>query len=76
MTIPKGCALSPDYVPVIDWSDLLKSAYRSIKSSENRERGMLSADPRERIRTSGYIPGMGKGKPLDAAKIRKNSKLG
>lgn len=76
MTIPKGCALSPDYVPVIDWSDLLKSAYRSIKSSENRERGMASEDVQERLRTSGYIPGLGKGKPLAAAKIRKNSKLG
>ena len=76
MTIPKGCALSPDYVPVIDWSDLLKSSTRSIKARNSRELGMASDDASERLRTSGFIPGLGKGKPLTAAEIRKSSKLG
>ena len=73
MTIPKGCALSPDYVPVIDWSDILKSQARSISARDNRERGMASDDASERLRTSGFIPGIGKGEPMTAAKIRKSS---
>lgn len=76
MTIPKGCALSLDYVPVIDWSDILKSQTRSIKARDTREEGVKSENRIRRNAANGTITGMGHCDPERAKRICKPSKLG